>query len=239
VCRHVAWLGESRTIAQIVLEQEYGFLQQSPLPRWQREGIRNIDGFGAVWYEAGRSSQAGWYRRPVSISTDQEFQARARGLASGCVLAAIRSATPGMPIEEEATAPFSNGTIAFSHNGHINTAINRPFLVSGPPPASRCDSALLAALLWQEMSTGADLDDAVPALVGQITGRDPTACLNILATDGEKIVATTWGETLCYRRTMEGVVVASEPLDLSADWTRVADRQVLHAEPSGVKLSPL
>ena len=63
---------------------------------------------------------------------------------SGCVLAAVRSATPGMPPDETAAAPFQHGRWLLSHNGVVDRA------VLGPHPAAEsvCDSAQLAAHLF-------------------------------------------------------------------------------------------
>ena len=65
-------------------------------------------------------------------------------ISAGCVLAAVRSATAGMPADETAAAPFQSGRWLLSHNGIVDRA------VLGPHPAaeSACDSAQLAAHLF-------------------------------------------------------------------------------------------
>jgi glutamine amidotransferase len=63
--------------------------------------------------------------------------------------------------------------------------------------------------------------------------------LNLLATDGHRIAATTWGDTLCWRADARGVVVASEPFDDEPGWNDVPDRSVLTATPDGVAVVPL
>jgi glutamine amidotransferase len=79
----------------------------------------------------------------------------------------------------------------------------------------------------------------VPELVRDVAVLDPNACLNVLATDGLTAVATTWGETLCYRADEEGALLASEPFDDADDWTRVPDRHLVVADPLGVTVLPL
>jgi glutamine amidotransferase len=61
----------------------------------------------------------------------------------------------------------------------------------------------------------------------------------MLATDGVRVVATTWGETLCYRISPDGVLIASEPHDDRGDWIRVDDRRVVIADAYGVDVRAL
>ena len=89
----------------------------------------------------------------------------------------------------------------------------------GPHPAAEsvCDSALLAAHLF----------DFGPERVGEFVAdlgkRDPGARLNLLLTDGERLLATRWSDTLSVLRTRDGVVVASEPYDDDPRWADVPD----------------
>jgi glutamine amidotransferase len=94
-------------------------------------------------------------------------------------------------------------------------------------------------LLWQRLDQGRPLELAVVELLHEVVALDPQACLNLLATDGARIVATTWGETLCYRREADGVLVASEPHDDAGDWTRVPDRRVVVADTLGMDVRTL
>lgn len=240
MCRHFAWLGRPRTLADLVFGPSYGLPQQAARPRWQREGIINTDGFGVGWYPvgpAGSAPRALRYRRTGPIWADGGFRVMAEAAASGCVLGAVRSATPGMPVEEAATAPFTDGRHLLSHNGHLDIATARPLLAPGRVPESSSDSPLLAAILWQRLEHR-PLSTALVDLVGEIVGADEKACMNVLATDGERIVATVWGETLCYREEEDGVLVASEPHD-DGPWTTVPDRSVLFADPMSVNIKQL
>ena len=68
----------------------------------------------------------------------------APALRSGCVVAAVRSASVGMPIEASASAPFTDGRWLLSHNGLVDRAV----LPSSAAAESTNDSALLAALIF-------------------------------------------------------------------------------------------
>ena len=119
MCRHLAHIGPPRTLAQVLLEPEHGLLRQSYAPADMRGGgTINADGFGAGWYPPGgggpvrvRSARALW--------ADTSFAALAGATSSGAVLAAVRSATVGMPVVETAAAPFTDGRWLFSHNGVV------------------------------------------------------------------------------------------------------------------------
>ncbi|GAB3654369.1 ergothioneine biosynthesis protein EgtC [Actinocorallia lasiicapitis] len=236
MCRHFAWLGHERTVEQLVLLPSYGLPRQGDRPRWQQIELVNRDGFGVGWF-TGESTVT--YRRVGPIEADPGFPELARSVSGGCVIGAVRGASPGMSIEVEATAPFTNGTALLSLNGHVSTKLTAALLDPAYEPESTCDAAFLATLLWQRLDSGDSLTAAVPALVRDVSRLDPNACLNLLATDGMTIVATTWGETLCYRSGPSGILVASEPHDDTPDWIVVPDHHLLIADPVGVSTSPL
>ncbi|OHV39571.1 MULTISPECIES: ergothioneine biosynthesis protein EgtC [Pseudofrankia] len=233
MCRHLAWLGAERTLAEVVAEPPFGLLRQSWAPRRQRHGRINADGFGVGWYAPAVRPEPARYRRAVPMWTDASFASFAGAVASGCVLAAVRDATVGMPIEETATAPFAHGPLLLSHNGRADPAILTALLAGrpdAPTPDSRCDSALLAALVWERTIAGVGLAEAVAEVVTTVGakaaasagareagGQVPPTRLNVLVTDGRQIVATTWNETLWYRLGPAGVLVASEPDDDTVD----------------------
>src|SRR3954462_9121614 len=101
MCRHLAWLGRPRPLAALVLEPPSSLLVQSYAPRWQRYGTVNADGWGVGFYADGRPEPARW-RSALPLWSDASFASVAPVLASTCVLAGVRSATAGMPVEETA-----------------------------------------------------------------------------------------------------------------------------------------
>jgi gamma-glutamyl hercynylcysteine S-oxide hydrolase len=145
------------------------------------------------------------------------------------MLAAVRSASAGMPIDETATAPFQSGAWLLSHNGVADRA------VLGPHPAAEsvCDSAQLAAHLFEFGP------DRVAEFVTDLGKRDPAARLNLLLTDGRRLLATRWHDTLSILRTDEGTVVASEPYDDDPRWTDVPDHHLVDVTPETVTITEL
>ncbi len=50
MCRHLAWVGEPRSLADLVLRPEHGLLRQSYQPRRQSRGLVNADGWGVGFW---------------------------------------------------------------------------------------------------------------------------------------------------------------------------------------------
>jgi len=228
MCRHVAWLGEPRTLADIVLDAPSSLLVQSYAPRRQSHGTVNADGWGVGFWADGSAEPARW-RSNRPLWTDASFASVARAVRSGCVLAAVRSATVGMPVDESATAPFTDGRWLLSHNG----VVDRVVLPATRLAESTVDSALLAAYVFER---GVDL---LAETVCQVGADDPGARLTLLLADGHSILATTWGDTLSYRTDARGTLVASEPVDDGPDWVDLPDRSLLRVSADGPTVSAL
>jgi len=225
MCRHLGWLGDRRSIASLVLDPPSGLLVQSYAPRRQKHGLMNADGWGVGFFDEGVRR----WRSAAPLWGDASFASVAPTLSSGCVVAAVRSASVGMPIEPSASAPFTDGEWLLSHNGLVDRAVLPP----SSSAESTVDSALLAALIFERGL------DALGDTVVEVAAADPNARLNILAANGSQLRATTWGDTLSVLRRDDGVVLASEPYDDNPDWQEIPDRHLVVAEASRVELIPL
>ena len=212
MCRHIAWLGPPRRLSELLLEPEHGLIVQSYAPRRQAHGRMNAGGWGAGFFAAGRPEPARW-RSSRPLWAVASFASVALVVASSCVLAAVRSATAGMPLDETATAPYARGRCLLSHNGVTYRSILGP----RPHAESACDSAQLAAHLF---GFG---PERAGEFVRDLGKRDPDARLNLLLTDGRRIIATRWNDTLSILHTRGGFVVASEPYDDDPGWADVPD----------------
>ena len=225
MCRHLAWLGAPRSVAELVLTPPCGLLRQSYAPRRQKRGLLNADGWGVGFYDEGGELRRWRSSRP--LWTDASFASIAPVLRSGAVLAAVRSATEGMPADEGAAAPFTDGRRLLSHNGRVR----RDVLPLTLAAESLCDSALLAAHLFAA-------GDVVGALL-KIAAADPDAYLSVLLTDGASITGITWGDELSYLVEPDGVAVASEPWDDDPRWVTVPDHRLLQVTPAGLTVTDL
>ncbi|WP_284224335.1 ergothioneine biosynthesis protein EgtC [Mycobacterium antarcticum] len=239
MCRHLGWLGEPTSVSSLVLDQPYGLVVQSYSPRRQKNGLVNADGWGVGFFDPGgqeRSDSGGGagstprrWRSAAPMWGDASFASVAPALRSGCVVAAVRSASVGMPVEPSAVAPFTDGRWLLSHNGIVDRSVL--------PPSSRAesvvDSAVLAALIFDRGL------DALGDTVVEVGEADPNARLNILAGNGSRLIATTWGDTLSILRRDDGVVLASEPYDDDPRWQDVPDRHLVDVTGAQVELIPL
>jgi glutamine amidotransferase len=228
MCRHLAWLGEPRSLSSLVLEPPSGLLKQSYAPRRQKRGVVNADGWGVGFYADGRPEPVRW-RSARPLWGDASFASVAPVLSSTAVLAAVRSATVGMPLDETATAPFTDGRWLLSHNGRVD----RRLLPVRIDAESVCDSAVLAAHVFAAGPAN------VVATLRAVARLDPDAYLSVLMTDGARIVGVTWGDELSYLVGPDGVVVASEPWDGDPRWVDVPDRHLIEVTPAGVTVTDL
>ncbi|ORB74632.1 ergothioneine biosynthesis protein EgtC [Mycobacterium scrofulaceum] len=230
MCRHLGWLGTDVTVSSLVLDPPYGLRVQSYAPRRQKHCLLNADGWGVGFFDRSVHGQVPRrWRSQAPLWGDVSFESVAPALRSHCVVAAVRSATAGMPIDVSATAPFSDGQWLLSHNGIVDRAV----LPVTTRAESVCDSALLAAVIFERGL------DALGETVTEIAAADPGARLNVLAANGSRLLATAWGDTLSILRRPDGVVLASEPYDNDSDWEDVPDRHLVEVTAAGVVLTPL
>ena len=186
----------------------------------------NADGWGTGFFD--HETPRRW-RSAAPLWGDASFASVAPALRSQCVVAAVRSATVGMPIEPSASAPFSDGRWLLSHNG----VVDRSVLPLSSAAESTVDSALLAALIFDRGL------DALGDTVVEVGAADPHARLNILAANGSRLLGTTWGDTLSILRRDDGVVLASEPYDDDPRWEEVPDRHLVDVSRTSVELTAL
>lgn len=229
MCRHLGWLGSSVSVASLVLDQPYGLLVQSYSPRRQKHGLVNADGWGVGFYspDLPDGGPARW-RSAAPLWGDASFASVAPALRSECIVAAVRSATVGMPIEATAAAPFTDGEWLLSHNGVVDRAVLPPSATA----ESTVDSALLAALIFDRGL------DRLGDTVAEVGAADPNARLNILAANRSRLLATTWGDSLSVLRRDDGVVLASEPYDDDPDWQEIPDRHLVDVSGGCGPMSP-
>jgi gamma-glutamyl hercynylcysteine S-oxide hydrolase len=226
MCRHLGWLGADVTVSSLVLDPPYGLRVQSYAPRRQKHGLLNADGWGVGFFDGATPRR---WRSAAPLWGDVSFESIAPALRSHCMVAAVRSATVGMPIEVSATAPFTDGRWLLSHNG----VVDRGLLPISRSAESVCDSAMLAATIFERGL------DALADTVVELGTADPLARLNVLAANGSRLLATAWGDTLSILRRDDGVVLASEPYDDDPEWEDVPDRHLVDVTLDGVTLTPL
>ncbi len=245
MCRHLAYLGPPTTLSALVLEPPHGLLRQSYAPADMRGGgTVNADGFGVGWY-GGRPEPAR-YRSAAPIWSDPAFADVARATCAPAVLAAVRSATVGMPVTSAAAAPFAEGPWLFSHNGVVR---GWPASMAAPAAAlpvtdlltldAPTDAALLWALVRHRLRAGADPAAALAGVVAETAAAAPGSRLNLLLTDGTTAWATAWGHALSARSGSGAALLASEPLDDHPGWAPVPDRHLVTARAGAHRIEEI
>jgi gamma-glutamyl hercynylcysteine S-oxide hydrolase len=262
MCRMVAYLGGSEaTLSSVVLEPEHSLLVQSYAPKEMMSGVVNADGFGAGWYAPWSGDEPAVYRSEGPLWSDRSFAGIAPRIRSHNILAAVRSATPGLPVEESAVPPFSSGPYLFAHNGAIegfrHTAM-RPLrdALSDESYAGLLGTTdsetIFAGLLDRLREDPADLGRATGETVQHVTrvcGRlGVRAALNLAVTDGTEMAFARYstdgpGNSLYFveeaRAFPDAMVVASERLDGDGRWREVPDRHLLTVGEGGASVRPL
>ncbi|MDB1090381.1 ergothioneine biosynthesis protein EgtC [Streptomyces sp. ACA25] len=243
MCRHLAYLGPPRTLAELLTAPPHSLYQQSWAPLRQRHGTVNADGFGIGWYPPEDGTEPARYRRAVPIWADPNLPDLTRTIRSAAVLAAVRSATAGTSQDEAAAAPYRTGRWLFSHNGAIDDWTGLPADAGLRLDAAEllameasCDSALLWVMVSRRLRAGDTPGDALAAVVRQTRAARPGARLNLLLTDGRSIAATRHGDTLWYRAAADRVTVASEPSPTPDGWREAPDQSLLLATRHTVRI---
>jgi gamma-glutamyl hercynylcysteine S-oxide hydrolase len=251
MCRHLAYLGPPRTLASLLYEPPHSLQRQSWAPRHQPEGsLMNADGWGVGWWDHEVRPEPARYRTTTPMWADRSFRSSAEVVRSEAIVAAVRSATPPLPIVETSNAPFTTGSWLFSLNGYISgfagpVGVGLRHAISDDRAVGMegvTDSEVLFGLTLDRLDDDRTPAEALAEVIAAVVAVTPGR-LNLLLSDGESIVATTCGASLFTLQggplARDGVLVASEPLDDDPDWERVPDLHLLEASPKGVELSPL
>jgi gamma-glutamyl hercynylcysteine S-oxide hydrolase len=255
MCRHLAYLGPPTTLATLLLEPPHGLLRQSYAPADMRGGgTVNADGFGAGWYPPTAPSSAAMdapgrparYRSDRPMWADTAFAALAAVTTGTAVLAAVRSATTGLPVTTTAAAPFGEGPWLFSHNGLIRGWPGAVAGLAAELPVTDLltldaptDSALVWALVRHRLRAGDDPAAVLAGVVRAVDAAAPGSRLNLLLADGAAVWATTWTHALSVRVEAGAVTVASEPSDGGGGWVAVPDRHLVVATAERCDIRPL
>ena len=259
MCRHLAYLGPPVTLADCVLHQPHSLVDQSWAPTDMRGGgTVNADGFGIGWLvgdqddsaagsKGSGACRASRYRRDRPIWSDASLVDLAASITSGAILAAVRSATVGMPVMETACAPFVEGPWMFSHNGVIDGWPDSVASMGDALPAvvlmtleAPTDSAFLWALVRGHLRDGSSAATALARVVVEVLALAPRSRLNLLLHDGQHIAASTVTHSLWVQQGEGSVTVSSEPLNPDEKrWQPVPDLCLLEATDSRCSIRPL
>ncbi|MEO3930303.1 ergothioneine biosynthesis protein EgtC [Micromonosporaceae bacterium B7E4] len=245
MCRHLAYLGPALPLAALLFDPPHSLARQSWAPLDMRGGgTVNADGFGVGWYPLDGPPVR--YRRAIPIWADDTLPVLAAATTAGGVLAAVRSATVGMPVVETAAAPFAEGPWLFSLNGAVDGWPDSIVALAGRLPTrdlmtldAPTDAALVWALVRHRLRAGAAPAEAVAETVREVAAAAPGSRLNLMLTDGKLVVANAGGHALSVRATGASVLVSSEPLAEEPGWRPVPDNHLVVAAAGQLDVAPI
>lgn len=219
----------------------------------------NVDGTGIAWWD-GQDPRPLRYRTDRPPWADENLSGLASRITAGTQLAAVRSASTGIPYGIEFSHPFVHGDLAGTHNGVIGqfrAVLARPLLARLPDHlfsafGGMSDSLaifLLAVAQWERDPAGGlagALRGALTAVGEECARAGSTAKLNVALAhaSGVAVVKSGYGElgnslyVLCDGARWPGAsIVASEPLDSDSGWTLVPDRHIVTATRDGIDIA--
>ena len=244
MCRFVAYLGRPATLAHVVSEPEHSLVVQSYQPREMTAGTINADGFGVGWYNRTLDPTPCVYTNICPIWSDRNLPGLSKHIASDCIFANVRSATPGQAVDQSNCQPFAYQRFLFMHNGFIEnfrTTLMRPIrdalrdeyysAIGGTTDSEHIFAFLLNGLhgrftSWQMIA------EVVQTTVHQLAvwarQWDVRVALNLALTDGEVVVASRFANSgpapslyhICNGSFFpQAVAIASEQLFVDSGWT--------------------
>jgi predicted glutamine amidotransferase len=219
------------------------------------QGFDNADGWGIAAY---RGHDLLIQREASAAHLDDDFRLAASRIEAATALAHVRRATVGA-IQPVNTHPFSHGPWAFVHNGTVPyfEQLRERMLASMSREhrdaiRGATDSEhLFHLVLSRHEQDGASLLDSLVTTLVQVLrwcreiGDYPRLGLNLLLTDGTRMVGSRWQRTLhvlaqhgrrpcaeCGRPhacdtpadEYRALVIASEPTTVEEDWQEVPER---------------
>ena len=239
MCRLTAYAGEPVAAEAVVFGGTHSLLEQSYVPRELLHGHVNADGYGVVWYRGATPVRTGGAR---PIWQDENLRTLLEGASSSTILATVRNATPGIPLDG-GNLPLVHGRWSFILNGFVEDfreSHMRALRCHLPDDlyghlAGSSDSETLFLLAVAAVQTGASRLDALHGVrdivLETVRAENHTAQLTMALADGEGIgVLNTGSETTTnslylargHPLAPQGTLLASERLDDHSSWEPVA-----------------
>lgn len=249
MCRLLGYLGDPISLDRLLLKPDHSLIVQSYQPKEMTSGLLNADGFGMGWYHPHRDTDPYTYKNTQPAWNDTNLPNLSRYIESPCVLANVRSATAGIPVDLSNCQPFQHRLILGLHNGFIanfRQTLYRPIRERLSDTVYQSiqgstDSEHIFALLVQELEQHPDL--SLPSALHRVLNLlldlaeqyQTDFSANMIVSDGKQLVASRLANrpptpTLYWLRDdllfPQSVVIASEPL-FEGNWTPLDDRTLL------------
>jgi ergothioneine biosynthesis protein EgtC len=248
MCRLMGYLGPAIPLARLLDQPDHSLVVQSYQPREMTAGLLNADGFGLGWYDGDRPAELPFtYKNTQPIWNDINLPHLGRYVETGCVLANVRSATPGQAVDLSNCQPFQHGLILGVHNGFIENfrqTLYRPLRdrlsdLAYQTIHGSTDSEHIFALMVDviEQSPEISLTEVLVTVINtleELASSMTSFSANLILSDGKQLVASRYANrqnpTLYWLKDSpllpNAVLIASEPL-FPGDWTACPERSIL------------
>lgn len=255
MCRLLGYLGQSILLHNLIEKPTHSLVVQSYKPQEMTGGLLNADGFGIGWYDLSRQDAPFTYKNILPIWSDINLPHLSRYIESSCILANVRSATPGQAVDLSNCQPFSSDRLSGIHNGYIENfraSLYRPmrkeldddrYQAIGGTTDSEHIFALLCHNLQRSRSTdfaGVSLAEGLQTTLLQILdwarAFSVKVSLNLIISDGKQLVASRCAShspapSLYWLQDgsefPHAVVIASERLFPDERWSAFPENSIL------------
>ncbi len=245
MCRLTAYAGPDIPLDRLLFGGDHSLERQAYAPLEMRAGTVNVDGYGIAWFPDSHPVRVA-EARPVWH--DSDLRALLASIHRPLGLAALRSATPGIPVDRSAVAPFLHDRWAFVLNGFIEgfrtTAMRKmradlpDHLYAALTGVSDTETIFLTAVA--ELEKGAGTAEALRRAYGSsiriASAAGVDAPLNLVLADQESVTAIRGGigpepNSLYWTASSAlapgGTLVASEPITPEESWTVVPPHHLI------------
>ena len=261
MCRLLGYIGSSIQLNTLLYKPDHSLIVQSYQPLEMTVGLINADGFGLGWYHPNRQEHPYTYRHVLPIWNDVNLPSLSRYIESPCIVASVRSATPGLAVDLNNCPPFQHDDVLMVHNGFIENfrqTLYRPLrdrlndniynTIHGTT-----DSEHLFALIRQSQHDHPEMPleeiiRHVLTIVFDLAKEKITVGANLILSDGDRLIACrasnrTPVPTLYWLRDdpifPNAVVIASEPL-FDSNWQPVPEQSIVSVNQNlDVKVQPI
>jgi glutamine amidotransferase len=252
MCRFITYLGKTARLERVISEPEHSLVVQSYRPVEMTSGVVNADGFGVGWYNRTLDATPCVYKSPRPIWSDQNLPALSRHIASECIFANVRSATPGQGVDYSNCQPFAFGPFLFMHNGYIENFRStmmrqmREVLrdeyyaaIHGATDSEHIFALLLHFLHGRTLSLqtiASAMAETIEQLLRWAAAKNLYIGLNLALTNGEYVVASRCASkasapSLYYTTGCpffaQAAVIASERPFASPEWIAVPENSII------------
>lgn len=252
MCRLLGYAGPPLDLRTLLWAPPHSLEHQSYAPSQMLSGVVNADGWGVGWYDLAdpaetRAAEPARYRTTTPMWADRSFADMAGAVRGELVLAAVRSATPPLPVDHSGTPPFRAGPFLFALNGFVarfaegrnvdlrtRLSRRRAAAIEGTS-----DAEVVFALVLDHLDGGATPGTALRE-VHDLLLEDDDAPRTMLLSDGRQLVAARWRNSLyVHDAWCGGRAVASEPLDDDPAWSEVPDASLVTVTADATTVEPL